>query len=123
MKRLAAKIVDRGPLTAKEAEVLRLLCEGYYRPEIAIKLHRTLSTVSSHIDHISAKLHARGATEIVVIAQQLGLVEIRLIQRSITLQTVILFYLALLQLAFPTPRRPLRAPTVAARLIKRESLS
>jgi DNA-binding CsgD family transcriptional regulator len=98
MKRLSAKILDRGPLTPKEAEVLRYLCEGYFRPEIALKLCRTLSTVSAHIEHIAEKLDARGTTEIVLIAQQMGLIEISLKPRNNALLKSFIIFIALTQL-------------------------
>ncbi len=117
MRRLRAKILSNGPLTPKEAEVLRLLCEGYYRPEIAEKLHRAVSTVSTHIDHIADKLQARGSTEIVFIAQQMGLVEVRLIHR-ISPEMLLIWYLAMTQIVGFAPRRPPRSPQHAIRAVR-----
>ena len=97
MKRLTARIIEKGPLTEKEAEVLRYLCEGYFRPEIALKMFRQLSTVSKHIEHIADKLGARSTTEMVLIAQQMGLVEIRLKPGNHVLKCFLMF-LALTQL-------------------------
>lgn len=109
MKRLTAKIVERGPLTAKEAEVLRYLCEGHYRHEIAMKLYRSISTVSAHIDHIAEKLDAQSSTEIVLIAQQMGLVEVRLKQRDNALLKTLLIFIAITQLnGHDIMRRPPR---------------
>lgn len=121
MKCLTAKIINKGPLTDKEAEVLRYLCEGYYRPEIALKLHRTLSTVSSHVEHIAEKLHAHGSTEIVVLAEKLGLVEIKLIkpQHNYLLNSVLVF-LMMGQLINPMGIRPPQTPRPAVRQLRRE---
>jgi len=95
MKRLSAKTLKNGPLTDKESQVLRYLCMGYYRPEIALHLHRTLSTVSKHIEHIAEKLHAHGSTEIVLIAEKMGLVEIKIIQYP---EQLLLIFMAIREL-------------------------
>lgn len=97
MKRLTAKIIDRGPLTAKEAEVLRYLCEGYFRHEIALRLYRSTSTVSAHIEHIAVKLEAHSSTEIALIAQQMGLVEVRLKPANNIMKTLLIF-IAIMQM-------------------------
>lgn len=117
MKRLTAKIIDNGPLTDKEAQVLRYLCMGYYRPEIALHIHRTLSTVSKHIEHIAEKLHATGSTEIVVIAEKMGLVEIHMIQRHY--EKLLLILLVIGQLFSPSlGRRPPQTQRPAIRLVR-----
>ena len=73
---LKATIISRGALTETESQVLRLMCEGYYLPEICILMNRARGTISVHISHIAGKLCARGSTQIVVVAQQLGLIHI-----------------------------------------------
>jgi DNA-binding CsgD family transcriptional regulator len=40
MSRITARIIDKGPLTEKEAEVLRYMCEGLFSTEIAVRLFR-----------------------------------------------------------------------------------
>jgi len=120
MHKLTAKIINNGPLTDKEAQVLRYLCMGYYRPEIALHLHRTLSTVSKHIEHIAKKLHAHGSTEIVVIAEKLGLVEIQLIQRHY--ENLLLIFLMISQLFSFNGRRPPNAPRPLVRLVRTSKL-
>lgn len=73
-----ARIIDRGPFTAKEAEVLRYMCEGLYTTEIALRLFRSPRTISKHIENIAHKLDAHGSSEIVLIAREMGWVEITL---------------------------------------------
>ncbi len=123
MSALKAEIKNKGPLTEKEAEILKLLCEGYLRPEIALKLHRSIKTVSTHIEHIFQKLNAHHATEVVVIAQQLGLVDVRIEHAEMTwLKTLLIVFLMVGNTISPVPkRRPPQAPRVCARQIKRES--
>ncbi len=120
MKKLHAKIVKNGPLTDKECVVLQYLCEGYFRPEIAVKLNRSLSTVSTHIEHIADKLQARGSTEIVLLAEKLGLIEIKIINQSHHyLLNGALILLIALQLTTPQHgRRPPRTPRPSIRLVR-----
>jgi len=120
MKRLIAKILKNGPLSDKEAAVLRLLCEGYYRPEIALKLHRSLSTVSSHVEHIAEKLDAHGSTEIVLLAEKLGLVEINLIKPEHHYFTnSLLIFLVICQLSSSNiGRRPPQPIRPATRIVR-----
>jgi len=118
MKRLKAIILKKGPLTEKESCVLRYLCEGYYRPEIAIHLHRTLSTISKHIENIAQKLDAHGSTEIVKIAEEMGLVKIKLIEHRY--QKLVLILLTLSQVISPNiGRRPPNSPRPTTQLIRR----
>lgn len=120
MKRLRATIKKNGPLTAKEAEVLRYLCEGYYRPEIALMLHRSLSVVNRHVEHIAEKLQATGITEITHIALDMGLVEINVLQPGCTtLCSFVIWYLIVVQIFIPSARRPQRAPRpISMRLVR-----
>jgi len=117
MKRLTATILKNGPLTSKEAEILKYLAMGYYRPEIALHLHRTLSTVSKHIEHIAQKLNAHGSTEIVLIAEKMGLIEIKLLNtRS---NCLLLICLIIGQLTAPQfGRRPPQHQRPATRLVR-----
>jgi DNA-binding NarL/FixJ family response regulator len=57
----ATEEADRQKLTRREAEVLHLLANGLAQPEIAKELVISPKTVSSHIQHILAKLgvHSR----------------------------------------------------------------
>ena len=60
-------------LTAREAEVLVLLGQGRSNPEIAAELHVSRKTVSSHLEHIYAKLGVRTRTEAALFAMRHGL--------------------------------------------------
>jgi DNA-binding CsgD family transcriptional regulator len=85
--KITAEVVNPGPLTAQEAVVLRHLCEGRMRKEIAARLFRSYGCISKQIDSIAEKLDARSAAEIVAIAVAKGMVEISI--TSTCQQTVI----------------------------------
>ena len=55
---------DSYPLTAREAEVARLVAAGSTNRDIAAALTIAPKTVGSHIEHILAKLGAARRTEI-----------------------------------------------------------
>lgn len=75
--------VPRGPrastrgnprrLTAREVEILELLCLGLRNSEIAERLFRSVRTVEHHVDSILRKLEARSRSEVPVIAEREGL--------------------------------------------------
>jgi LuxR family maltose regulon positive regulatory protein len=60
-------------LTSREQDVLRLLARRYTDKEIAVALVISPKTVSSHIDHLSDKLGARGRRAIVEAAREQNL--------------------------------------------------
>lgn len=60
-------------LTSKEADVLRLLCEGLRNKDIAQRLHRSVRTIDHHVAAIFAKLGAANRAEAVSAAHRLGL--------------------------------------------------
>jgi HD-GYP domain-containing protein (c-di-GMP phosphodiesterase class II) len=60
-------------LTAREAEVLVRLGQGRSNPEIAAELHISRKTVSSHLEHIYAKLGVKTRTEAALFAMRHGL--------------------------------------------------
>lgn len=76
MKKIRAHIVRLGPLTKAEARVLRYLCEGYTRNEIALLMHRSASTVNRHVENIALKLEAHCHAEIVCTAMAAGMVRL-----------------------------------------------
>jgi DNA-binding NarL/FixJ family response regulator len=73
---VAAGTMERPPLTAREAEVLRLLAQGMTNREIAETLVITERTVKFHVSSILDKLGAGNRTEAVTMAAQLGLVDL-----------------------------------------------
>ena len=60
-------------LTAREAEVLVRLGRGRSNREIAAELHASRKTVSTHLEHIYAKLGVRTRTEAALFAMRHGL--------------------------------------------------
>jgi DNA-binding CsgD family transcriptional regulator len=84
MKALGMRGVPRGPrpstqdhprgLTAREAEVLQLLCEGLRNSEMAERLYRSVRTIEHHVDALLRKLDARTRAEAVAVARREGLV-------------------------------------------------
>jgi DNA-binding NarL/FixJ family response regulator len=53
-------------LTERESEVLGFLTKGYASKEIADKMHVSVPTVKTHLQHIYTKLHVRSRTEILL---------------------------------------------------------
>ena len=73
---LARKLADRNArvgLSAREAEVLRLISQGKANKQIAADLGLSEATVKTHIAHILAKLEAPDRTRAVTIALERGL--------------------------------------------------
>jgi len=62
-------------LTAREAEVLVRLGQGRSNLEIAAELHVSRKTVSTHLEHIYAKLGVKTRTEAALFAMRHGLIE------------------------------------------------
>ena len=65
-------------LTARQAEVLSLLAEGYANKRIALALGIAESTVRVHVSDILHELQVKNRTEAVVKARQLGLLKLPL---------------------------------------------
>ncbi len=61
-------------LTAREAEVLVRLGQGRSNPEIAAELHVSRKTVSTHLEHVYAKLGVKTRTEAALFAMRHGLI-------------------------------------------------
>lgn len=67
---------DRGGLTARELEVLQLICEGRSNREIAAALDLSVNTVAVHRANIMNTLGIHKTAELVVYAMRNGLVQI-----------------------------------------------
>ena len=77
MKNLDIEVNDQETrLTAEEIRVLKALCAGYMRKEIARRTQKSVSCVSRHIENIAKKLSAHSAAEIVAKAVALNIVHI-----------------------------------------------
>jgi len=61
------------PLTPRELEIMRLVCEGYSNPEIANELVVTINTIKKHTSNIYGKLGVRSRTQAIVRAHELNL--------------------------------------------------
>ncbi len=62
-------------LTAREAEVTRLVARGLTNSEIAAELYVSLGTVKSHLSSISTRLSARNRVEIAARAWESGFMD------------------------------------------------
>lgn len=61
-------------LSSRELEVLRLLAQGYAIDEIAVRLGLSPKTAANHQSSIKQKLGAGSALQLILIAQQFGLI-------------------------------------------------
>ncbi|SMF94407.1 regulatory protein, luxR family [Methylomagnum ishizawai] len=73
---LLAELIDPGPCTPREAEVVRLLCEGRPVKGIARRLGCTPKTVSTHLEHVRFKLGAHSPVQVALIAVAEGMVRV-----------------------------------------------
>lgn len=76
---VAARLVEHlgeEDLTARELEVLQLICDGYRNKQIAGQLAIAETTVNFHIKNIVDKLGARDRTQAVMIALRRGMLQI-----------------------------------------------
>jgi len=61
-----ARLEDQQALTERENEVLGYLTKGYAAKEIADRMHVSVPTVKTHLQHIYTKLHVRSRTEVLL---------------------------------------------------------
>jgi DNA-binding CsgD family transcriptional regulator len=113
MKKIHASIIEKGPLTSKEAAVLRYLCEGYLQKQIALKLFRSHSTVGKHLESISRKLDCHCAAEIVSTSVAMGLVKVEIREQQTGVITKVLLIFLMMNMLFiqtdgRRPPRPIR---------------
>jgi DNA-binding NarL/FixJ family response regulator len=67
-----AKGGNKGLLSAREIEILRLVALGYTNDHIAHHLHLSKRTIEAHLTHIFNKLNVNSRTEAALRAQQSG---------------------------------------------------
>ena len=60
--------------TAREIEVLQLICDGLVNREIGVRLFLSEETVKSHVRHLLAKLQARSRAHAVAVGFRRGLI-------------------------------------------------
>lgn len=75
---VAEKLADRAlqaPLTARELDVLRLVCRGLSNKQIGAALKLKESTVRIYVSNVLVKLGAKRRTEAIAVALKRGLVE------------------------------------------------
>ncbi|GAA4871279.1 response regulator transcription factor [Kitasatospora terrestris] len=73
--RAAAEAMVRAALTAREAEVLRLMARGLSNAEIGEQLYLGVQTVKTHVSSVLGKLGARDRTQAVIAAYESGFVD------------------------------------------------
>ncbi len=117
MKKIHANIITKGPLTAKEAAVLRYLCEGYLQKQIALKLFRSQSTVGKHLESISRKLDCHCAAEIVSTSVAMGLIKVEIREHTSAITKALVIFLMMNMLFIQTdgrrPPRPIRTVRIS----------
>jgi len=64
---------NRATLTKRQLDIVEMMAEGMYNPEIAERLHISVNTVKSHGAAIRARLNTHGRVETVAEAVRRGL--------------------------------------------------
>lgn len=77
--RVRASILDPGPLSPKEAAVVRFLAEGLSKKQIASRVNRSIKTIDAQLDAAYKKLGAHSATHAIGIAITRGIVGLTLL--------------------------------------------
>ncbi|WP_395479674.1 two component system response regulator [Candidatus Curculioniphilus buchneri] len=65
---------DKGPLTSRERQILKLIADGYTNRLIAKKLYISVKTVETHRLNIMRKLKVHKVTELLNCSRRLGLI-------------------------------------------------
>lgn len=73
-----ANVINNVPLTPREAEVLKYLCEGNTRSQIKDLIHRSYGSVSKQIESIAHKFNVNGSKAIIIHAVVHDIVSISL---------------------------------------------
>ncbi|MCK9896363.1 response regulator transcription factor [Frankia sp. AgB32] len=71
----AHETMRRAALTAREADVLRLIAQGLSNNEIADRLYLGVQTIKTYVSSVLAKLGARDRTQAVILAYESGFIE------------------------------------------------
>ena len=118
MKKIHASIIENGPLSTKEAAVLRYLCEGYLKKQIALKVFRSYSTVGKHIESISKKLDCHCAAEIVSMSVAMGLIKVEIKEKENTTSSAVKTLSLILMFNLIFPQTDIRRPPRPVRLVR-----
>lgn len=73
MPALSGRVEPLSRLSARQTEVLHLLCEGLRNADIAARLSTTERTVKAHISAIFGALDVDSRTQAVIAARRAGL--------------------------------------------------
>lgn len=68
---------DKSPLSPTENTILGLMAEGLSRVQMSALLHRSISTINTHFNHIFQKLDADNSTNAVVIGVVKGILSFK----------------------------------------------
>ena len=87
--RIAAEMRSTGPLTHREGEVLKEICEGRGQKEVARRLGISPKTVSIHVDHILEKLGVHSMLQAVLAAIADGMVTVHRVANIMIIFTLL----------------------------------
>jgi len=74
LRSLAAGGLTSAPLTEREFEILRFMCEGFTNRQIGEELFLSVNTVKGHVQSVLFKLDVKNRSMAVLKARELGLV-------------------------------------------------
>lgn len=76
LKSYIRKVKEEEALSVREAEILKLVADGFSNKEIAAKLYLSSRTIESHKNHIMKKLKIHNTVDLVRFAVKKGLIEL-----------------------------------------------